>query len=280
MFKLFRNKTITVHLIDDSTSDPIETYTLQPEELPTSLDPLSLLTIADRQWQLIDASPGKPAVYLKTRKLTLFVVAPGQAGPERKGFQTPTISNDLPASEPISDHDHDHNNTFTIDLHADDWRQLEFLPQTLLSEIHHELAAVEAILYPKNKPNTKPQNSPNANPVIDATPTSFRQIHPRRLPRRTLSIPFDEACRILSITTTGSANFSRSGVQGQIREGFALQSPTHLFYGTRQGNNIKELALVEWQKEEQPNGSVQDLMKTYGLVLLDWRRAKIIKPLT
>ena len=253
MFKFLRKKTISVHLIDDSTSDPIGSHELLPADLPDSLDPFTVLHIGTQDWELVYASPAKQSQYLKSRKLTLFVVPPGHPHPDRVQFSSPTLSNDLPASSEGS------SNGLLIELHADDWRQIEFLPRESLPAIHEEMAAVEALLHPRD----------------GSSPSTWRQIHVRRLDRRQLNLDFEAVCQALSITDIGQFSFAKSGIGGHVAEGFALQSDRHVFYGTRQDDRVKELGFVFLGVGEIPAGSVQDLMQKYGLVLVDWPHAKI-----
>jgi hypothetical protein len=87
-------------------------------------------------------------------------------------------------------------------------------------------------------------------------------------------------CRQLNIHTTGNVDFANSDVSGYIKEGFALQSDNITYYGTRQGDSIRELCiyLPASLTTLQTQGPVQDLCKQEGLVLVDWRTATILDP--
>lgn len=129
MFSFFK-KTIKVTFIDDATGDIIGFSEMKREQLPEAFDKPTIMHIADEKWQVVKADPLYDREFVVTKELTLHLRRVERMNPQDIRYTIPTISNELPAlaDMPLFE-------DFTLQLHEDDWRQIEFLPIQLLPVI-------------------------------------------------------------------------------------------------------------------------------------------------
>lgn len=256
MFNLFRKKTtIAVTFIDDNTSDPIGTSEIPPEQLPGSFDQPASMHVAGKDWQVAFAQPAKAKEWLKEKKLTLYLLPPDQPNPYKVFYTIPSISNDLPATTAVSN---PLFNDFMLELSEDDWRQIEYLPLSNLTAIQNTMKEVEAILTPDN---------------TEEAPRYFKRMHIRKLPRRQLSIPFDEFTQQLTIAAKGSLRFTGSRPNHIVEDGFALRTSNYTYYGTSKNGIIHELNL---QRFECADDEFNHIAQRFNLTLVDWCRGKSV----
>lgn len=104
--------------------------------------------IEGEDWIVEKAQPASSEEFIKKGELVLWLKKVLKVNPAKIRFSISTITNELPGtSDVLLFHD------FTYTIHEDDWRQMEFLPQSLLSEVQTEMKFVEEILFPENDPD-------------------------------------------------------------------------------------------------------------------------------
>lgn len=254
MFKnLFRRSTVQVQMIEALSNETIGVVDLKPEQLPASFDKPTTLHLAKQDWEVVKAEPRHATEFTQTRTLTLWLKPVLKMDPSGIRYAIPTISNELPglSAAPLFDE-------YTLTLHEDDWRQMEFLPLALLPVIQEEMSRVEEILFPEDDPD------------FDST-KGFDQIHVRsRLGQKHLSLSLEAFCDTAGITQKG--RIALLGYPDYVQQGFALRSPNHSFYGIAEEGVIKELCLAEF---DVPDEELVGLLERYDLALVAWCRGSI-----
>jgi hypothetical protein len=166
-------------------------------------------------------------------------------------FAVPAISNEMPEmcdSRLFED--------FIIELHEDQWRQIEFLPLTLLPAIQEEMVSVEAILFPEDESDGV---------------QGYNSVHVReKIGGRRLSISFDDFCELLNIRERGSIRLS--GYSGFVKSGFAVRSDNYTYYGLIEDKVIKELCLQEYDSADD---EFINVVSRFELVLVSWCKGGI-----
>lgn len=251
MFNFFK-KTIKVTFINDATGDTIGISEMKQEQLPEAFEKPTTMQIANKEWQVIKANPIYARDFSTSKKLTLHLSNIEHINPQNMRFSIPTISNELPG---IVDTALFHD--FTLDLHEDDWRQIEFFPIQLLPVIQKEMAAVEAVLFPEGEATTL---------------LGYDTVHVRKIDRQDLSIDFNDFCELVKIRQKGALTVTFAGNSGFVQDGFVLRSDNFTYYGTGKDGKINELCL---QQFDQADDEFFSIATRYGLVLTIWCRGQI-----
>jgi hypothetical protein len=251
MFNFFK-KTIKVTFIDDATGDIISISEMKQEQLPEAFDEPATMQVADKEWQIVKADPVYNKDFSASKKLVLHLRSIEYIDPLNIRFSIPTISNDLPL---VVDHPLFHD--FALDLHEDDWRQIEFFPLQLLPEIQREMTKVEAILFPDNDASTL---------------AGYDTIHVRKIDRQHITIPFKDFCEQITVREKGALTLKFADYSGFVQDGFALRSDNYTYYGTMKDGIINELCL---QQFDQADDEFSNIAARYGLALVIWCRGQI-----
>lgn len=253
MFRFFKKPTIKVKLIEALDNDLIGEVQLSPSQLPPSFKASATIHLNDKDWQIVKAEPEESFDFCKTGKLTLWLRPLVTIDPSLIRFSIPTLSNALPAVS-----DSFLFNDFTLTLHEDDWRQIEFLPMSLLPVIQEEMTDVEAIIFPEDNPDFNSLNG-------------FDKVHVRsRIGEHHLSIPLEVFCERASITQKGSIAFQE--YTGFVKNGFALKGANYTWYGIAENNTIKDLAIDFFDSIDD---EIMQILKHYDLLMVGWCRGSI-----
>lgn len=251
MFNFFK-RNIKVVFIDEATGNTIGVSEMKREQLPDAFDKPTTMQIAEKELQVVKADPVHAEDFSASKKLTLHLRSIDHIDPENIRFSIPTISNELPEMV---------NSTlfcdFTLQLHEDDWRQIEFLPLQLLPKIQEEMTAVEAILFPE----------------AGTTPSlGYDSVHVRKIDRQQLSISFTDFCEQMNIQEKGALTVAFAGNSGFVQDGFALRSNSYTYYGTVKEGVINELCLPHF---DQADDEFYKVAARYGLALVEWCKGQI-----
>jgi len=150
---------------------------MKPEQLPESFDKPTTMHLQEEEWTVAKADPVSRQEFALSGKLTLHLVLIERLDPEKVLFTLPTISNELPGTVETRLF-----NDFTLTLHEDDWRQNEFLPLRLLPVVQEEMAFVEVILFPDDRPEGA---------------FGYKTVHVRnKIGAQHLTIPLAEFCEL------------------------------------------------------------------------------------
>ncbi len=244
-------KKVRVTFIDAVSGNTINKRKVLLAELPEAFNKPITMNIGDNSWRVINAMPARVEEYSVSGRLLLHLQQLDTIAPSALRCALPTIAPTLPV---FTDNAQFHD--FTLELNAEDWRQIEFMPQELLPLIKEEMDAIEAILYPEDET----QNL-----------LGFARIHARYNTNHPyLNIPFDKFCNKIKAKETGNILFKE---HGYVQDGFAIRSDSFCYYGIVKEGRILQLNL--WQFESADEEFLRVLIK-YDLVLANWCKGLVI----
>lgn len=243
-------KKIKVTLIDSATRNEVGQYKMAMCLLPPHFNKPLAIEIEGRRWQILKAIPNNDD-YQYSKRLTLEVQETKVLQAFEGRFLTPTI----PANIPLHVLDIVHNLGFILNMEKPQWRQIEFLPVSLLPVIQEELQEIEPILKGENL-------------LLGYTARHIRS----KVGSQRLSIPFLVFCDLVNAQEVGNVRLHLTA--GEIvQNSFAIRSANYTYYGVMHLGRITELSLAAFD-------SVDDefikIVNALGLVLIDWCNAKIV----
>lgn len=240
-------KKIKVTLVHATTGNLLGTYKLDKTQLPQRFNKPLIITIDNKKWQVMKAEPSSDKDYLSSKKLALHVQQAEVLQLSANRFLVPTVANALP---PLSEDEL--FNDFIINMDEYNWRQIEFLPASLLPVIHEEIKIIEPILKPAMEENL----------LLGFTSRHVRN----KVGGQNLSIPFPEFLELVNASEKGAVRFTYA-FDGSLQNSFAISSSNYTYYGLVQANYITELCLPAFDCVDDEFINVVD---AYGLVLVDW----------
>jgi hypothetical protein len=254
MFKNLFPKKIKVELVDAINSGSFGQVKLSAEQLPASFpaDKETIMHIEGEDWIVDRAEPMNAEEFIKNGKLTLWLKKVLKINPANIRYSVPTISNELPAFS-----DNRHFNDFTLTIHEDDWRQMEFVPANELISIQQELTKIEPIIFPDDDPDFDAGNG-------------FSALHVRTIKRTSLAISWEEFIRLINVQQQGSLVIN--GYVGYVQNGFACKTASHTYYGTVSNDRIAELCVDDFDTMDD---EINNLLLQYNLLFVCWCRGSI-----
>ena len=255
-------KKINVTLIDGVTGNKIGKYKTALNELPAVFDRPVMVDIDGRPWRVIQADPLSADDFGIFKKLTLHVLEPRQSHQLLRPYTLPTQHAERPllaATPPYTD--------FTLEIPADDWLQLQFLPAAALPVVQEEITPIESILAPTN----------GQNPLL-----GYESMHIRnRTVNMHAGIPFSDFCESIPVKKIGSIRIGwdnnahpvPAAGDSYVDNGFAIQTDNSLYYGTAIDDRIINLGLTSFDSFDEEFAQVA---AAHELLLADWCNARII----
>ena len=244
-------KKIKVTCIDGVTGQEIGKYKLPLSQVPLVFNKPVTTTIEGHEWRVIKAHPVNPDDIAIFKKLTLHVLNNDQLQQAAFGHNVPTRHASSPLTTPTPFYQQ-----FTIDLSADDWLQMEFLPAQSLPLIQEELAIIDPILLAENSSNLL---------------LGYKNMHIRNLTAQLdMDIPFDAFCATIQVNQKGNIRIAGGDF---IENGFALRTDNYEYYGTVENNQITHLCLTAFDCIDDEFSQVAT---TWDLALVNWCQGSII----
>lgn len=257
--------TIETLFIDASTGQAIGQADMPIERLPQSFERETTMHIGNEDWTVSKAEPMTAEEFGQTGKLVLTLRKIIRMSPKDILFSLPTLCNEIPAL--LSDSTK--RGKDVLELHEDDWRQIEFVSVSHRDSIDFELAKIRSIyqeasidtgrflafktLHVREQINT---------PLHDGIPLSeFTKFFPSVLQKQCEGVSFQQDDRL-------------------VDGGFAFQAFPVLLYGQHTGGIIKILGIRVVERAPEDNKDIvhflQNFMSTYNLYLIDWCRMQLI----
>jgi hypothetical protein len=230
------------------------------EQLPDSFEARTTLHLNDGDWEVVTAEPMTRSGYQLTGELhlTLRKITIGTIHPSKVLFSLPTICDEVPGVASGTSK----LGRKVLELHEDDWRQIELVALSHQLQIDNCLAAVRQV-YAEQR-------------TADGF---FKGLHVRNEVARPL-----EDCR-LSLqaflnyfpSLTLLEGLAYRYVAGLIEGGFACAAPSGLqLYGVEKAGSVTALGLLPAKVGpcvELEGHALARLMRDHGLSLVDWCRA-------
>jgi hypothetical protein len=261
---------VTVIFVDGADGKEVGRSKLSADQLPQAFDTKTTVEIKGTTWLVEHAEPGNAAQWRVSRTLTLTLrrgdfstVPPGDIL-----FSLPSICDVLPSVAG------GRSGADAFEIHEDDWRQVEMVADTLSGLIESELRAIRSIY------------EEHAHRAGDGRITGFDSIHVRSQPVRPLPDPLP-ARRMLSMLPQPTRQYSGVAFRGTAElavNSFAVGFGPVSLYGLADGDAIQVLCLDgRASSDAGPPGLIpglQEVMKVFGLVMVDWCRCSVAESAT
>jgi hypothetical protein len=251
---------VRVLFVDADSEEPIGRVELPVKQLPGSFDTETTLELGDATWSVVRAEPPAAAQFARTGSLTLTLRRVESVPARDILYSLPTLCDALP---PITD-----TAAARIEIHEDDWRQLELVSVGVAEVVNAELRAVRAVY------------DNHAVRDADGRVVGFKAIHVRTQP----TAPLGAAVQVSEVLTSlPRAMVGFRGQPGAVAGSFAGQAGRVLVYGLAVGDQASVLALrpdASPARGGEPALAIAlaQLMRQCDLVLVDWCRAAVIGP--
>lgn len=256
--------TVETIFIDASTGKAIGRVDMPGERLPASFAPETTLHIADEDWQVIKAEPMTAEEFLQTGKLVLTLQKIIKMSPKDILLTLPTICDEIPALLAGSTK----RGKNVLELHEDDWRQIEFLSSSYRGVIEAELAQVRRIYREAS--------------VFDGSFLAFKTLHLRQQLNTPLhgGLPLNQLAPFFTSVPESYEGVAYQHTDGLIEGGFAFRVAAVLLYGQQFEGIVKILGLkiikdVPGEYKETAH-ALERFMAAYHLYLIDWCKPQLL----
>jgi hypothetical protein len=260
---------IRVQLVDVSggVKFPLSSFPL--EKLPASFESQTTLHLKNDDWEVVEARPATAEEYRKSGKLVLLVRKLNLtkfSSPDEILFSLPTISNELPKiQEGSSKLGRD-----VLELHEDDWRQVEWVTDSLTEAIEKELESIREV-YDRNGAELALENG--------RVGMAFKKVHVREripVPMQSTQVALSDLLAAAGPRATILDGVSWMGVAGLTADAFAVRLISSIeIYGLSRGGRVEVACFHNRRVNNVPTEDVHNIAtfaRANGLVLIDWCR--------
>ncbi|MCF6402121.1 hypothetical protein L3C95_04500 [Chitinophaga filiformis] len=248
---LFQKK-VNVTLVHAESKAVINNHALNDFPLPEQFNKPTILDIENTRWRIVKVETLRSGNYFRSAKVQLYVLPPDSIVDPNK-FLVPTL---VPREQIITTDAAQAFNDFTLHLSHDEWLQFEFLPLSNIEQIQETTAIIESII-----------NAPDENNNL----WGYSSYHIRDLTwNYRLGIPFEDFCGFTGIADKGNIVLSNAAF---VKNGFALRSSDHIYYGIVNNGVITKLAIKNFDCLDE---ELSNVLSKYGLTFVDWCNASIL----
>ena len=260
------HSTIQVRFIDAKTGQLIGEAPMPIERLPVSFEAATTFRISGKTYGVVSAEPMTAQEFSRTGSLRILLreVESSTVDPRKILYSLPTLSAELPpiteGSTKVGRH--------VLELHEDDWRQLELVAITLQEPTETALRAIQRI-YKEHR---------QSDAGFDAL--HIREEVPSPLEGTWLILP--DLRSALGEAVTWLEGVSFRGAAGLIEGGFDVKLPSGLtLYGTQREGRVRVLGLQYTETGAALEGDARllaALATQHQLCLIDWCRVQQLPP--
>jgi hypothetical protein len=258
-----KKKTVRVLFVDAASGTTIAQTDSPPEQLPESFEARTTIQVKGHEWEVVSAAPVTRAEYVKAGalRLTVRIVNVQNIPPDKILFSLPTICDAIPAiaggTSKVGKR--------VLELHEDDWRQVELVAVAHLDEARACLAKIERVHAEERTPG-------GAFKKLHVRSELPAPIGPDALALSTLKAAF-------AAGVTAHDGIAYRGVAGLIEGGFAFRTAAGLeVYGVEAGGAVTTVGLViGGEAVEADARSLASVLREKRLVLIDWCRVEVVE---
>lgn len=239
---------VAVQFTDLATGKVFAKAALDPGQLPDSFEAETTMEISGKSWMVIRAEPMTRAGYTATRKLQLFLqpITVEHIQPGELYYSLPTLCDAIPGVIEGSTK----TDKRVLEIHEDDWRQVELVTRAQQAAVEADLAKIREIYEHKR-----------------TTSGAFETLHVRQA----VPEPLGQA---LTMQTLREAfppkqdleGLAYRGVAGVIEDAFAYETEGAFLYGQVRDGQV--LACCFLKADGVPTVPADFL-------LVDWVRATV-----
>jgi hypothetical protein len=254
-------RTVSVEFVDAATGQTFARSDLPADQLPHSFASETTLHLGDDPWLVERAEPVVATEFVPAGRLVLTVRRLASVPPQEILYSLPTICDTLPRLGPTP------TAADCLELHEDDWRQVELVSRSLATAVNAELDAILRV------------HEQYAERDSDERIVGFRKVHIRSI------VPFAEPVswsRLRELLPTPQQEYEGVRFRGsaQVAVGsFALDVGRLSWYGITERDAMAVLG-VAFTAAGDPvaAGCIEPVLREFDLVLIDWCRCAAISP--
>lgn len=252
------NQEINVRFVDVSTGQVFAESSVPMDMLPETFELHTSMHLGDDDWTVVQAEPVTSAAFAKSGQLTLTLSRVQTMPIKDILFSLPTISNEIASVSEIS-----RAGKSVLEMHEDDWRQIEFISAGLREKVNAEIAEIRGVI------------------EADASKPGFERCHVRYgLPVPLEKLNFNSVTSIFSRGMDALDGVFYFQYPNLIDDGFAFRSDDLSVYGSQSDGMVGVLGLsgisVKAENLEIRVVQFHTLMTGHGLLLVDWCRARVV----
>ncbi|MBZ4418447.1 hypothetical protein [Myxococcus sp. RHSTA-1-4] len=255
------HSTIHVKFFDAQSGQLMGEAEMPASNLPQSFEASTTFQIEGRSYQVVSASPMTAREFRAsgTLRIDMREVRIETANPRDILYSLPTLCEQLPSIEEGSTK----LGRRVLELHEDDWRQVELVTLLHQGAIEEDLRAVERI-------HTEHRKGPG-----------FDALHMRKAvvsPLEGTLLTLADLRSALGEAATWLDGIAFQGVAGLVEDGFAVKLPSGLaLYGTQEAGRVAVLGLHGAGAGAAVEGDARllaALATRHQLCLVDWCRVE------
>lgn len=246
---------VHIVLIDESTGAVIADSTVPLDSLPPTFEGMATtLTVAEAEYSVVHAEPASRDAIGKAGAARLTLRKVEKVDPKSILFGMPTLEDALPSSVEAPE-----GVEINVRLHEDEHRQVELVHVGLRAEVDAELAGVRRVLSDCRKG------------------AGFTEVHVRKrlpAPLGGARVPVAELEKAVGAK---ARPFGIRGVPGMVQDGYAIPLSDVVVYGIAHDGVAATIAV--YGPAEDVAGRLHAVGLAHGLLLVDWRRAEVLRAL-
>lgn len=256
-------RSVAVEFVDASTGQSFARSDIPAEQLPATFTVDTTLTLAGESWSVVRADPPTAAEFCVSGRLVLTLSRVTYVLPHDILYSLPTLCDRLPAVAPAT------SDLDRLQLHEDDWRQVELISAGLADVVATELAAVRRVY------------EEHAVTGPDGGISGFRSLHVRSAPAAPLipPLPQPELRQMLPAQRT-YAGVGFVGAPGTTIDSFAFGYGPINVYGLAPEGAVAVLGLqISGPRSDafdDTAAGLADIMRACTLTLVDWCRCTMV----
>ena len=255
-------RAVEVQFVDASTGQCFARSDVPAEQVPATFDVDTTLSLAGDSWSVVRAEPPTAAEFRASGRLVLTLSRVTSVSPHDILYSLPTLCDGLPAVDPGT------AGVDLLQLHEDDWRQVELVSADLADVVATELAAVRRVY------------DVHAVTGSDGGLAGFRDLHVRRRPDAPLIPPLPQTTiRQMLPAQQTFAGVGFGGPETAVNS-FAFGYGPINVYGLAAGDTITVLGLqigrVRFSAANDTAAGLEGIMRVFALTLVDWCRCTVV----
>lgn len=260
---------VTVIFVDAADGKEVGRSELSSDQLPQSFDIDTTVDINGATWLVEHAEPQSAAQWRVSHALTLTLRRAGASTVPARDilFSLPTICDVLPSTGGTC------SRADALEIHEDDWRQVEVIADSLSGVVSSEMHAIRAI------------HEEHARHASDGGIVGFDAIHVRSQPAKPLAdpVPLRRVMAMFPPPSRQYAGVAFRGTTGIAVNSFAIAFGPDNLYGVADGDAIEVLCLdLRAIPDAAPPPDLvlglRQVMEAFDLVIADWCRCSVIGP--
>lgn len=259
----FGKPTVLITVIDADDGTVISKSKQQLDAIPLVFDRGTTIHLGDAEFDVLEAEPPDRETYSKLGRLTLKVrkAETQYINVNDVLFSLPTICNELPTVER-----QEKTAKSLLEIHEDDWRQIELVSNLLSERVDCQLEQIEAVY----------RNQRTAAGF-------FKSLHVRKDIRQPLANCKLPLTRLKTVVCMESEfdGFSFYNADGVVKNGFALATAGGLYlYGTCAPDstvNVIGLSTLKIHTPTEAASALVRLLSLDDLRLVDWCQVSFVQ---